>query len=125
MNSHWTLENVEDNARTELGPDLAIVADLFPRAVNAIYIQMTSEEYKSQSNFNRDEYRRRVLSELPKNCEEVLPFFVRSVWNKRWDPVTHATEIEKLANDFAKVVGHAGGSVSVEELIEECKKSLG
>lgn len=124
MDAHWTLDNVEEQSRNSLGAELACVADLFPRVVNAIYVQMTNGDLQDAQVFTTQEFKRRVLAELPKNCEEVLPFFVRTAWNKRWHPSTHASDIQNLAAAYAEVVEKAGGHVTVQELITACEQSF-
>jgi hypothetical protein len=124
MDVFWTQENIDEKSRAELGTELAVVADLFPRVVQAIYVQMHNGDLKQASVFTREEFKFRVLGELPTSCEEVLPFFVRAVWNRKWHPHTHENDIALLAESFARVVELAGGQVTQQELLEECKKSF-
>ncbi|MBM3383386.1 MAG: hypothetical protein FJY29_13265 [Betaproteobacteria bacterium] len=124
MDTFWTLENIEEKARAELGAELSVVADLFPRVVQAIYVQMHNGDLQQASMFTTTEYKSRVLAELPKSCAEVLPFFVRMVWNRKWHPQTHAHEVTQLAGTFAHVVELAGGKTSTQELMDECLKAF-
>ena len=124
MDAFWTQENIEEKSRAELGADLTNVADLFPRVVSATYVQMTSGDLQVASSFTREEFRRRVLAELPTSCAEVLPFFVRTVWNRKWHPSTHGTEVTTLALAYVDVVTRAGGQLTAEELLKECAASF-
>lgn len=124
MDTFWALENIEEQSRTALGVELSVVADLFPRVVQAIYVQMQNGDLKQASVFTTAEYKSRVLSELPKSSDEVLPFFVRTVWNRKWHPQTHVVEVEQLAQEFVRVVELAGGEISIQDLIEKCGQSF-
>ncbi|MEN9528811.1 MAG: hypothetical protein RI932_684 [Pseudomonadota bacterium] len=124
MDTFWTLENIEEKSRAELGAEFAVVADLFPRVVQAIYVQMHNGDLQQDTVFTAAEYKTRVLAELPTSCTEVLPFFVRMVWNRKWHPQTHTNEVRGLAQDFVRVVELAGGKTSTEELMSECLKSF-
>ncbi|NBO38801.1 hypothetical protein EBU99_09480 [bacterium] len=125
MDVQWTVEDIETNARTALGAELSVVAVLFPRVVNAIYSQMMNGDLLNSNQFSASEFRQVVLKELPTSCDEVLPFFVRTVWNKNWTPQTHELQIRELASQYVKVVELAGGSVSLSELMTACQSSFG
>ena len=123
MEFDWTQTGFEADARRELGNELSEIIEHFPRVVHALYAQMQDEK-DAHGKFPRDEFVRQVLAELPKSCDEVLPFFVRAVWNRRWAPTTHAKEIELLAASFARVVRLAGGEVTEKELTTACSGSF-
>lgn len=123
MEFDWTETEFEAQAERELGDELAEVIEHFPRVVHALYAQMQNER-DAAGHFPRLEFVSRVLSELPKSCDEALPFFVRSVWNKKWTPSTHAREIDLLAASFVRVVKLAGGHVTKEQLLQACKDSF-
>ena len=81
MEFDWTHAGFEADARRELGAELAEIIDHFPRVVHALFAQMQNAR-DTGGTFPRSEFVRQVLAELPKSCDEVLPFFVRSIWNK-------------------------------------------
>jgi hypothetical protein len=124
MNLDWTNDDSEALAREELGPKLVAAADLFPRLVVATYVQMTSPKLPDGTVFNRDEYQKAIINNMPKNIEETLPFFVRTVWNRKFNFRTDTCEIEKLADEFSSLISECGGRVSTEELVDGCRASF-
>ncbi len=123
MEFDWTHSCFEADARRELGAERAEIIDHFPRVVHALYAQM-QEEPSTDGSFPTQEFIRQVLCELPKSCDEALPFFVRSVWNKKWTPKSHAREIEELAAAFVRIVRLAGGELTKAELLTACSGSF-
>lgn len=120
----WMMDDNDTRVRLALGPELAVVADLFPRVANAIYIQMTSTSQGGATRWDENEFRKQVLKELPTTCEEVVPFFVRTVWNRKWTPTTHDQHIQALAVQFVQIVTLAGGRVTPAELVAACARSF-
>jgi hypothetical protein len=123
MEFDWTHAGFEADARRELGAELAEIIDHFPRVVHALFAQMQNAR-DTGGTFPRSEFVRQVLAELPKSCDEVLPFFARSIWNKKWTPTSHAREIEELAGAFVRIVRLAGGELSEAELLSACNGSF-
>ncbi|MEY4065490.1 MAG: hypothetical protein RIR26_1698 [Pseudomonadota bacterium] len=124
MKTDWAEDDVHALARLALGSDSAVIADLFPRVVNAIYLQEVSNSQANSDQAWSVGYRQLVLKELPTTCEEVLPFFVRMVWNKSWTPATHPEQVRELASRFVQVVQLAGGSLTLEELMTACESAF-
>jgi hypothetical protein len=77
-------------------------------------------EKDSDGLFPRQSFVQQVCAELPKSCAEVLPFFVRSVWNKKWAPETHQQAIKEHAAAFVRIVRLAGGELDEGELVRAC-----
>lgn len=124
MDVQWTTENIEGKARIALGAELNAAADLFPRVVVATYVQMSNEGGSQGAEINSQMFRQRVRDTLPSNVAEVLPFFVRAVWNQKWTFQHNRRDIEQLASRYVNLLAAAGKSISTKELIRACADSF-
>jgi hypothetical protein len=124
MDVHWTTENIEEQARAELGEELADAAELFPRVVFSTYVQLMNGSIGDAPVYSTAEFRRRVCQTLPSTLAEVLPFFVRNVWNRKWNLEVNESGILLLAEQYTRLLKKAGHSVSSEEIVKECKTSF-
>ncbi|MEY3901184.1 MAG: hypothetical protein RL189_490 [Pseudomonadota bacterium] len=125
MDVLWTSDNVEEYCRTLLGTELAPAADLFPRVVSATYIRMMNDDEGQNTAFDVEEFRAAVRRSLPASLPEVLPFFVRSVWNRKWNFANNAGDILSLAGEFVGLLNsNSGTSLSAQELVSECQSSF-
>lgn len=124
MNVQWTTENVEEKARAELGDELAAAAQLFPRVVYATYVQMMNGEGSESAPYTTSDYRKRICLNLPTSLPEVLPFFVRHVWNQKWTFEHNRDQILRLAWDYTELLAKAGTQIDASALADECKNSF-
>lgn len=124
MDVQWTTDNIEEQARVALGSELALAAELFPRVVNATYVQMMNSADPKSNGFSDSEYRKSVCAQLPTTVEETAPFFVRQVWNRKWNFETSEANIRALASEYTKLMKSAGHQVSTEELVEACRSAF-
>lgn len=125
MDVLWTSDNVEEHCRNLLGADLSPAVELFPRVVSATYIQMMNGEDGQNTAFDVEEYRAAVRRSLPSSLPEVLPFFVRSVWNRKWNFADNSGDIHALAEVFVGLLNsNSGTRLSAQELVSECQSSF-
>ncbi|NBW83204.1 hypothetical protein EBR21_15760 [bacterium] len=87
-------------------------------------MQMANPASPDAPTFNRADYQEAITNQIPKTIEETLPFFVRMVWNRKFNFETNTYEIEELAREFSRVVSECGGRVDTEELVAGCRSSL-
>jgi hypothetical protein len=124
MDVQWTSENIEEQANAELGTDLADAAVLFPRVVYSTYVQLMNGNFEETPIYSTEEFRRRVCQSLPSSVPEVLPFFVRTVWNRKWTYESHQSDILNLANQYVRLLSNAGHSLSSDEIVRECRSAF-
>jgi hypothetical protein len=125
MESQWTTENIEEQAIAALGEDLATAAILFPRVVFSVYVGLSNADGEDPVAFTPKEFRRQVCKSLPSTVAEVLPFFVRNVWNRKWTFESNGQEIRNLAEQYAYLLEKAGYKPpDVNEMMQECRSSF-